>query len=646
VIILILGTSASQFTKVLLLINASMTPIHENETALTPIDITPQTVKENSSNTLQLLDQVTIPERDLAALACRLKDICNISPTEIAPANPFTMGEKTKFWLLNSDSHQYSQIDATLQYITPHAYFWVEDGIRFNSNVAKTLIDTFENKIYPTNREFFGSEWTPGVDDDPHLYIIYAQNLGDMVAGFFSSADEYPPEISPFSNAHETIYIDSSQNLADAYTYGALAHEFQHLIHWYQDKKESSLLNEGFSEFATFINGYPTGGFDWYYTTNPDINLTDWLGRNGDNSAHYGANFLFVTYFFDRFGKPATQALVRDQKNDLFSVDDVLKQLGITDPLTHQPISADDFFLDWTLANYVHDPNVGDGRYIYHNYPTSPTTSDTEVVTTCPQASSSRTVNQYGVDYIRFTCPGDHIIKFSGATLTNLIPDDPHSGEYAFWSNKGDESDMTLSRSFDLTGASGPITLSYWTWYDLENTFDFVFLEASTDESNWVILKTPSGTDDNPTGNSFGWGYTGQSNGWIQEKVDLSQFGGKSVSLRFEYITDTAVTGDGFLVDDISIPQIEYSENFETGDGGWQGAGFTRIQNALPQTFRLALITHSSKGTTVKILTIPADRTLEIPVSIGNDGMEDVVLTVTATTRFTRELAAYQFEVK
>ena len=61
------------------------------------------------------------------------------------------------------------------------------------------------------------------------------------------------------------------------------------------------------------------------------------------------------------------------------------------------------------------------------------------------------------------------------------LPADAHSGKYAFWSNKGDSSDMTLTRSFDFTEVNGPIEFSYWTWYDIEKGYDYVYLEASTD---------------------------------------------------------------------------------------------------------------------------------------------------------------------
>ena len=625
---------------------SDITVIPPNDITPTPIEITRQPLDENTSSTLDLLKQTIVPERDLFSLACLFKNICNIPPTEAPPPTPLEIGAKTQLWLLNTDTNDFSRIDVTLQVVTPHAYFWVQDGVDFNLGDAENLMNTFEDSIYPTDREFFGSEWTPGVDDDPHLYIIYAHNLGIGIAGFYNTGDEYPSQISQYSKAHESFYIDSSSDLAANYTYGTLAHEFQHMIQWHVDRDEDSFLNEGFSELATFLNGYDTGGFDWFYTSNPDMILTDWLGGSGDNSAHYGANFLFVTYFLDRFGETVTQALVHDQKNGLESVDDVLRQLNIEDPLTSQPITADDFFLDWTLANYIHDPDVGDGRYYYHNDPNVYTTNDTEVVTSCPETASTRTINQYGVDYIRFTCPGDYNIDFTGSTLANLLPADPHSGAYTFWSNKGDESDMTLTRQFDLTGVSGPVTLNYWTWYDLENDYDYVFLEASTDGVSWHILTTPSGTDANPSGNSYGWGYNGQSNGWIQETVDLSQFAGQVISLRFDYITDAAVNGEGFLLDDVTLPEIGYTEGFEFGEGGWVGAGFVRIQNIVPQTYRLALITHSGSNTAVTIIPLNADQTATIPVHIGSNDVKDVVLVVTATTRFTRQQTAYQFNVR
>jgi hypothetical protein len=293
---------------------------------------------------------------------------------------------------------------------------------------------------------------------------------------------------------------------------------------------------------------------------------------------------------------------------------------------------------------YLLDGSVGDGRYTYHNYPNAPRTSATEALYDCPQPPSDRPVHQYGIDYISILCPGEYTLEFTGSTKVDILPSDVHSGEYAFWSNKGDESDMTLTRSFDLSAVSGPVTLSFHTWYDIEEDWDYVYLEASTDGKTWEILNTPSGTDYNPSGNSYGWGYTGQTNGWVEETVDISKYAGAEVQLRFEYITDAAVNGEGMLIDDISIEAIDYFTDFESDAGGWQAQGFVRVQNALPQTFRLALITEGNT-TTVEMIELSEDQTAQIPISIGGD-VESVTLVITGTTRFTRELASYTIEIK
>ncbi len=98
---------------------------------------------------------------------------------------PLHLGDQQLFWVLNTDQGQDFQVNAALRYITDHAYFWIEDGINYTPRELKALADTFENKIYPTDREFFGSEWTPGVDGDVHLYILYRARPGEPYRRLF-----------------------------------------------------------------------------------------------------------------------------------------------------------------------------------------------------------------------------------------------------------------------------------------------------------------------------------------------------------------------------------------------------------------------------------------------------------------------------
>lgn len=594
-----------------------------------------------SSFTLDALNQTLVPENDPYELACRLKGICDVPRT--VPAKTYKIGDTEKFWISNSDTAKHRQITARLVYITPHSYFWAEEGTKYREADVKRLMDTFENKIYPTNREFFGEEFNPGIDGDPHIYVIYANGLGSNVAGYFNSSDSFHPLVKEYSNAHETYMLSATQDLRDEYTYGVLAHEFVHMIQFPSDRNDVSWLGEGFAELGVFLNGYDVGGKDWEYTLHPDLQLTTWGDSVSDNGPHYGQSFLFFTYFLDRFGEQATQALNKNPENSISSVDDTLADLGITDPLRGRLITADDVFMDWAAALYLKDKNVGDGRYVYHNYPGAPRTSNTETISTCPQAPQEFTVSQYGMDYIAIACAGNYTLSFSGSTSIALLPAEVHSGKYAFWSNKGDESNMTLTREFDFTAVSAPIEIKYWTWYDIEEDWDYLYLEASTDGQTWEILKTPSGTDRNPSGNSYGWGYTGKSRGWIEETVDLSKFAGQKVFLRFEYITDAAVNGEGLLLDDVRVEAAGYRSDFEADDGGWAAEGFVRVDNVLPQTFRLSLILKSG-STTVTEIALNPDQTAEIPLSLKPG--EEAILIVAGTTRFTTIPAEYRIEVK
>jgi immune inhibitor A len=605
------------------------------------VEVTRPPVDSISTDTLSTLQNAIVPENDPYELACELQNICDV-PTTV-DGKSYTIGDQEQFWISNSDTAEHSQITATLMYETPHSYFWVEEGTSVDQADMRALMDTFENKIYPTDREFFGSEWTPGVDGDPHIYVIYATSIGHNIAGYFNSSDSFNPLVKEYSNGHETYVLGTSQGLADEYTYGVLAHEFVHMIQFPTDRNDVSWMSEGFAEVGVFLNGYSVGGADYIYIQNPDLQLNTWVDNsNPDFSAHYGVSFLYLTYFLDRFGKDATKALTSNPENDITSVDDTLADLNITDPLTGQLITADDVYMDWAVANLLQDESVGDGRYVYHNYPDAPQASATETIRDCPQASMTRDVHQYGVDYIAIECAGDYTLSFTGSTVTGLLPADPYSGTYAFWSNKGDESDMTLTKEFDFTGVSGPIELSFRTWYDIEEDWDYVYVQVSEDDKTWQIIETPSGTDTDPSGNSYGWGYTGATGDWIEEKVDLSQYAGRKIFVRFQYVTDAAINGEGFMVDDISVDAAGYSSDLEADAGGWQAEGFVRVQNILPQTFNLALVLTSDSSVTR--IPLNPDQTAEIPLSL--EPGEKAYLVVSGTTRFTRELAAYQIEIQ
>jgi len=595
-------------------------------------------------DTLSILNDAIIPINDPIELAERLAGKNNIPRTITDPNAPYQIGDRKAFWVTNVDNHQNFRVHATVRYVGENSYFWIEDKVAYEAADLITLGNTFDQEIFPTTREFFGPDWTPGVDNDPRIHILYAGGLGKSLAGYYSSADQLHPDAHEYSNAHEMFLINADNVLLwQSSIYSTLAHELQHMILWHIDRNEVTWLNEGFSMLAEFINGYHPGGFDRIYIQNTDIQLTSWGANIGQNGPHYGAAMLFTMYFYDRFGEEVTQALVAEQKSGMESIDMVLAELDIRDPLTDKTISAEDVFADWAVTNFLGESNILDGRFHYSIYPNAPTAAPSSTITSCPTGPISRDIAQYGVDYIKITCSGDSTLTFEGLTTTPLLPVSPYSGQHYVWSNMGDHANMTLQRRFDLTEVSRPVKMTYKTWYDLEENYDYVFVSASIDEQNWEILNTTSCTTQNPSGNSYGCGLNGRSTGWILETVDLSLFAGEEVTVRFDYVTDAAVNGEGMVIDDIRIDAIDYFTDFEADDGGWYGEGFVRINNTLPQLFRVTMITFGDQ-TNVIPLVLDDNNAAMVDISIGGD-IESIVLVISGTTPYTRQRALYQVEM-
>ena len=598
--------------------------------------------------TEQLLLMTPHPVRDLYGLARRLKLHTPAPIPHVGRTTPLneTLGQEDSFWINNSDTRTYSRIHAKLVYITPHVYMYVEDGQQPNLQALQASANLFETKIYPTDRAAFGSEWTPGIDDDVHLTILNAVGFGNGFGGYFSSDDEYPTSINPYSNEREMFYINLEGEIPGTSEYNsALAHEFQHMIHWYQHPVDLSWTNEGMSMLAQHINGFSTGGVDLALMQTPDTQLNDWSGNINLDIAHYGAGYLFMDYFAEHYGGYGVlKELLQDPASPPVNFDDVLAKHGYQDRFI-------DVLNKWYLANYVQDPTIAQGQYGYpsiHLAGVLPQHSITGYPTT-----EADTVHQYAAEYYDLEPQGhgNLSITLQGAPTVRIIGNDPLGSSYEWWSNRYDNMDSTLTRSFDLTGLKGRhATLQFSTWYDLERDYDYVFVEASTDGLNWTTLKGNYTTTANPNGANWGNGYTGTSGAgnnpaWVQEHIDLTPYAGKKVQIRFEEVTDDAVNLQGFALDQVSIPELHFQDSV-TSDNGWVSNGFIRSDNVLPEHFTVQALVYQSATFTTQSMAVDlasGQGTLHIP-NFGKQTTR-VVLVVSAYAPETTLLAHYQLSV-
>ncbi|MGC9521717.1 MAG: hypothetical protein ACP5HG_07525 [Anaerolineae bacterium] len=619
-----------------------------------------------AEETLKELESAEIPEADLHELAIRFLGVPPDTPRVAATTSPdYPVGTVKTFQVSNLDEDQNFEIEARLMYKTDHVYMWVEEGLSIDQGDIEEAAKLFEEHTYPTNREFFGSEWTPGVDGDPHLSILHARNLGRTVAGYFSSADSYVKAVREDSNEMEMFYIHVSRGteIGDPFYNGVLAHEFQHMIHWYNDRNETTWLNEGCSELAMELANrtypgsamvYDVGGSEYAYLDNPDTQLNTWpeVGETGSASAHYGASYLFMSYFLDRFGEEATKALVAHDANGMESVDMVLQEeLGLE--MTHQ-----DLYADWVLANLINDPDVGQGQFAYSELGNlDPAIDETFRRTTQYPQERRMTVQPYGVDYIEVEGREPLTFQFNGSAQTRVMDTDAHSGRYLWWSNREDESDTRLTRIVDLTDAQ-EAALSFWGWYHIEEDWDYAYVVVgTTDEGTipadlndtaiqWTILDDPGlgCTTSNPNNGNLGCGLTGQSGGWQQLTADLTEFAGQEIALTFEYITDAAVNQAGLALDDITISvdgEMIFSDDSESESEGWIPEGFVRHANVLQQGWLVQIVSFGEETTVSRALTGDgAAGEWTIPLSPQADR---AVIAISALAPFTTEPAVYEY---
>lgn len=577
---------------------------------LCALPATAQEAPASDYPTLAALEAAIIPPADPVDLARRLRGVVDILPTPAA-AQTRQVGEQQIFWVINEAENREFQVNAALRVVGQHIYMWLEEGAPVTDADLQALADAFDTHIYPGVRELWGSEATPGVDGDPRIYSLFAHGLGGGVAAYFTSRHTYPQAVTPTSNQHEMFFFNldaiGTQNIDNPYVESVLAHEFQHMIRSNIQDNDDLWLNEGFSVF-TQLHLYNDPGSILGFLAAPQTQFNAWT-EDGARTPHYGAALAFLSYFYERYGLEALQRVSLDPGTGLDAFQHVLDEMGEPD--------VNHLFADWTLANYLRDPSLADGRYGYTTLPDNlPSPTPLGNATAYPFIANA-TSNHYASDYYVLTnLDGLSALDIS-ITLPEtvpLIPTAPASGEWMWYSNRGDVSDMTLTHTFDLTGVQ-TATLQYNVWYDIEDDWDYAYLMVSADGgATWDILPTAYTTDSNPHHLAYGPGYTGESGGWLAESISLDAHAGQVIQVRFEIISDDGVSQPGIAIDAVSIPEIGYSSDFEVDGGGWEAAGWIRTDNRLPGRAWVQVVQRVGDDVQVSRWLAPAETQWTLPI--------------------------------
>jgi hypothetical protein len=560
------------------------------------------------------------------------------------PVRTYKVGDTRTFWNHNSSTFEFKQITAKLMFISKHAYFWQDVDTQPMNLLGEIATDqdwaavgaSFD-ATYERVRAVFGHEEAPGMDGDARLFVVHTDSLGSE-GGHFGQADQLPVAVESHSNEGQFFFISNtgSGGIASDYYKEVLAHEFQHMIHKNVDPDEEGWLNEGLSMLAQQVAGMRGDNWVGEFFTKPDQSLWYWSSKSAD----YGQSYLFVDYLYEQMGEEFIKDLVADPANGLKSVDDTLAAFN-------SPRDADAMYADSYIAAFFNNPALAEGQYAYQ-LPTLPAIATRYEFTSLPAAYQG-TIQQYGgVDIMTYTGTGQTTLKFKGDQNVKLIPSDAHSGENFWWSARNDSSFTTLTRSVDLTGASSA-TLKFWAWYTIEEDWDYAYLLVSADAGkHWALVPATTSRETNPNQQNLGHGISGisgdgQDAAWIEETADLSAYAGQQIQIRFAMQNDLVVNEFGFAVDDLSIPEINWSDDDEAGDSGWTSDGFIRIHNHVPQVWSVRAVEQHKDGSIVVHSLEITNGAGKLPINF--DELERLVVFVIGQTRYTTIPASYTVEV-
>jgi Immune inhibitor A peptidase M6 len=437
------------------------------------------------------------------------------------------------------------------------------------------------------------------------------------------------------------------------------AHEYQHLLEFWASPGERTWVNEGLSDFAMSLTGYSFPaktieelGFDSHVQTflgwralqtlvNPipqplggaENSLTAWDDQGSlETLSDYGATYTFHQFLADRYGSSFMSDLHNEDTNGIAGLQKVLDS-----HLTGK--SAQQVFHEWAAMNAL-DRSLDDGanlRGASRKQDYESKSLHSAIYWQNPQSYNTAGAPPNGSDYVAlrngsgsFLTAGQvNSLSFKGAKTHTLLPVtwqvDPnppaHSGNPALVSPAQNNIDRVILR--EVTVPAAPASLTFDTRYGLEATWDFAFVQVSTNNGqSWTSLSNANTTSNHDPGASPAIvaqlpGFTGDAD-WHTETFDLSAYAGQTILLAFRNMTDTNTLGNGgpigpgWWVDNISVNGTSVSDGSSLD--GW------RAEVAAPAIsgFTVQLVGISTSGQYASILAqVPLNANFEASLSGG-----------------------------
>ena len=338
-------------------------------------------------------------------------------PEEVAaaPAAHVQIGQTDRFFIHIPEA----EVTATCIAKSEHLYVYIEDSVRgmLTEAEATAIAREFDTRIYPNVRLWMGTEWKPGLDRDNRITLLMhdvgMNESGLDYGGYFAPADQLPT--TPNSNRREMLYMDIFQfRERPRHTfYSSLAHEFAHLVNWFQNggTTDQRWLEEGTASFVEWaVYGTVHTIFVDSYLKDPSVSLA--YANTWD--VYYGGAFMLMLYLYEQYGG-------REFIRDIVGTD-TLGEQAIDAALAGSRRSErfPDVFLNWGLANWQ-NTQTQNRKLGYDALRNRKVTASVPRVFNYPNAANSIAIDQWGASYVHFeNLPQTLDISITGTGSGNL----------------------------------------------------------------------------------------------------------------------------------------------------------------------------------------------------------------------------------
>lgn len=322
------------------------------------------------------------------------------------------VGKTGSFWSFNFKTASYETIQATCRSVTTYLdshklNIWVENGRTVDGSYIAQIQNEFRNSIVPNIATKFASpppgDFTILLLDIPDNYNY--PSVTTYYLGYFNPLNEYPSSYE-HSNERHMVYLDCVHPSIVCSTtfYGALAHEFNHFVHYSLDPREETWVSEGLATLAGFLCGYGhPASHVRSFILSPSTSLIKWPGSDGNANANYGASYLFLLYLYEHYGGAGlTSKIIANTLRGIDGINSALAQAG------YGAVTFNDIFGNWVVANYLNDISLYGTLYGYTDsfsdltYAPGKNIASTILINSYP-SSGNGAIDSYAANYVRLT---------------------------------------------------------------------------------------------------------------------------------------------------------------------------------------------------------------------------------------------------